>query len=103
MRAMHSGIHRAYADSQHNVQGTIKAVYHLSYSLLEKKSVVVSALAAWLRRRGSWKGNGYTSWVQPAETALHTYDTIWNEDWAALEELRSACFERADCVCASTR
>ena len=103
MWAMHSGIHRAYADSQHNVQGTVKAVYHLSYGLPAKKCVVVSALAAWLRRSASWKGSKYTSWVQPAEAALHRYDTIWNEDFAALEQLRSACCERADCVCASTR
>ena len=103
MRVMHSGIHRAYADSQHNVQGTVKAVYHLCYSLPEKNCVVVSALAAWLRHKASWKGDRYTSKIQAAETALHTYDTIWKEDFAALEELRSACFERADCVCASTR
>ena len=43
--------------------------------------------------------NKYMSWVQPAETALHTYDTTWNEDFAVLEQLRSSCCKRADCVC----
>ena len=32
MRVMHSGIHRAYTDSQHNVQGTLKVVIYLQFA-----------------------------------------------------------------------
>ena len=58
-------------------------------------------LSAWLRGRALWKGGLYAPWVQPADTVLHAYETIWNEDFAALERLRSACCKRADCVFAS--
>ena len=76
----------------------------MSYCMPADKCVVVRELSAWLRGRASWKGDQHTSCVQLAETALYASETMWNEDFAALEKQRSACCcTQADCVCASPR
>ena len=46
MRALHKGIHRAYGDNPHNVQKTIKAVYHVSYHMPAQKCEVLASLVA---------------------------------------------------------
>ena len=102
MRAMHEGIHWAYGDSPHNVQGTIKAVYCLLYSMPAKKCAL-RELHKWVSARAHWKGGDYTSWVQREEEIVQVYKPAWNTNFAALEVMRAACCRQAGCVCASSR
>ena len=50
MRAMRKGIQRASADSPHIVQGTVKAVYSLSYSMPARKCVILHGLQSWMQQ-----------------------------------------------------
>ena len=61
MRALHKGLHRAYGYSPHNVQGTIKAVYHISYHMRAPKCALMGRLQGWLNNIVKWKGEEYTS------------------------------------------
>ena len=99
MRHMHRAVHRAYADSPHNVLGTVKAVHGLSYLLPARKCAVVEALQAWLVKNASWEGDRYTSWAPRGHVVLRAYDTVWNHDWEALHNLKAQCCPGAGCVC----
>ena len=44
MRTMHKGLHRTFATSPHHMQATIKAVYHLSYTLPTAWCVIAGGL-----------------------------------------------------------
>ena len=103
MRHMHRAVHRAYADSPHNVLGTVKAVHGLSYLLPARKCAVVEALQAWLVKKASREGDRYTSWAPRGHAALRAYDTVWNHDWEALQNLKAQCCPGAGCVCVSPR
>ena len=35
--------------------------------------------------------------------ALRAYDTVWNHDWEALQNLKAQCCPGAGCVCVSPR
>ena len=102
MRAMHKGLHRAYSDSAHTVQGTVKAVYSMSYSMRAKKCIVLGQVQNWLKEKAAWRGTEYSSWVGPQNATLHSYSRAWNSDFTALEVMRGACCAQADCVCVSS-
>ena len=91
MRAMHKGMHRAFGDSPHNVQSTIKAVYHMSYHMPARKCEILDTLQVWLRDRAVRRGSEYTSWVQPQEAVLHVYGTTRNNDYTALQVMKETC------------
>ena len=52
MWSMHQGIHQAYVDSPHNVQGTIKALNHMSYNMPAKKCIPKKKVQYMLERGG---------------------------------------------------
>jgi hypothetical protein len=99
MRAMHKGLHRAYSDSAHTVQGTVKAVYCMSYSMPAKKCIILAKVQSWLKEKAAWRGGEYISCVGPQNAVLHSYSPVWNDDFAVLEVLRGAYCTQADCVC----
>ena len=101
MRAMHKGLHRAYSNSAHTVQGTIKAVYCMSYSKPARKCIVLHHVQNWLKEKAAWRGSEYSLWVGPQNATLHSFSPVWNSDFSALEVMRGACCAQADCVCVS--
>ena len=103
LRAMHQAIHRAYGDSPHNIQGTIKAARHILYIMPVKKCIIVQTLQQWLTQRAVCRDAEYTSWVQVGEQNLHIYSPTWNTDFEALQVMKEVCCKQADCVCASAR
>jgi hypothetical protein len=103
MRAMHKGLHRAYSDSAHTVQGTVKAVYCMRYSMPAKKCIILAKVQSWLKEKAAWRGGEYISCVGPQNAVLHSYSPVWNGDFTALEVMRGGCCAQADCVCVSPR
>ena len=62
MRAMHKGLHRAYAKSPHDIQATIKCVYQMSYSLPCPRQQAALGVLLWLKHHAYWEGGEYSSW-----------------------------------------
>ena len=62
MRAMHKGLHGAFATFPHEIQATIKCAYHLSYSVPCSQGVAQQKLLAWLKHHAYWEGGKYSSW-----------------------------------------
>ena len=87
----------------HNVQGTIKAVYHIRYGMPARKCEILNTLQDWLQQRAVWKEDEYTSWIQPEERVLHVYSPMWSGDYGTLQAMKDACCKRADCVCVSSQ
>ena len=65
MRAMHTGVYRAYATAPHDVQATVKAVYSVSYILPAARHTVARHISQWLRGQAYWEGGQYNSWYAP--------------------------------------
>ena len=91
-------IHCAYTEIPHNVQGAIKVVCHMSYSMPAKKCILLRQLQEWLRARAGWRGEEHTSWFQWEDALLHAYQPTWSTDFAALGVMITACCPQAGCV-----
>ena len=96
------GMHRAYGNNPHNVHGPIKAENHLSYHLAAKKCIFFfGKLQTWLHDRAVWKG-GKNTLCSPGDRATCICTNV-ESDFEALQVMKEACCEQADCVSASSR
>ena len=82
MRAMHKGVHRAYATAPHDVQATVKAVYPAPYILPASRHTVAQHISKWLRVHAYWEGGRYSSWYAPGQLALQGVTGCWCSDMA---------------------
>ena len=87
MRAMHKGIHRAYATTPHNVQATVKAVFIISYRLPLTPEEAARAVAAWLQKHACWWGESYSIWVLSRDLAVQGITQVWDTDFSCLWQL----------------
>ena len=95
--------HRAFAGEPHFLQATVKAVYSVSYLLLDRKCAMVGHVQKWLRNWTHWDGDRYTSWTPKACADLRAYEVVWNDDWEVLDGVRRQSCPGAGCVCVCPR
>ena len=88
MRAMHKGLHRAYATSPHDINSTIKAVYSISYSLPGNRAqgATHKKLAA-MQCNAFWEKGKYSSWRLAAPVGLEGVTGVWENHIGYLDTL----------------
>ena len=84
---MHKGLHRAYATSPHDINGTIKAVYNISYKLLGNRAQVATHIRNWLQGNVCWENGKYSSWRLAAPVGLEGVTGVWENHIGCLDTL----------------
>ena len=86
MRAMHKGVHRAYATSPHDVQATIKAMYSLSYRLPTTRAQAVEHILQ-VEKNAYWEGVQHSSRRLTKAVGLGDITGIWEQHTGCLRVL----------------
>ena len=92
-------MYRAYATSPHDVQATVKAVYHLSYHLPMSRARTAQVLAAWLREHAYWRDTEYSSWYLAPDIAVQGITGSGIGTSGAYALLRIPHLIERECVC----